>query len=459
MNGPAREPSMTDGPPPEHDRAVAAETGLDASRTRRAFLAHMRHELRTPINAMIGYSEMLLEDAADRGQDDFLPDLRKIHAAATQLLALVNDILDPAKLEASPLAMDLDAFGANLRHELRTPINAVIGYSEMLLEDAADRGQDDFLPDLEKIHASAQRFLEIINDLVTFSQGRSGGFDLAQQASDTSAMIQGVVTTIRPLEEEPGGPARDDRGSILIVDDNEINRDVLSRQLERQGHLVTAAEHGRRALEVLASQKVDLVLLDIMMPEINGYQVLQRLKGDPALRDIPVIMISALDEIDSVVRCVEMGAEDYLPKPFNPVLLKARIGACLEKKRLRDQEVEYLRHVAQVTTAASAVEAGAFQPETLAEVAGRGDGLGQLARVFQRMGREVQAREQRLRQQVQALRIEIDQVKRARQVAEITDTDYFQQLQERARKLRSRQPHPPTPPSPARGSGQGEGGG
>jgi DNA-binding response OmpR family regulator len=170
-------------------------------------------------------------------------------------------------------------------------------------------------------------------------------------------------------------------------------------------------------------------------------------------------MISALDEIDSVVRCVEMGAEDYLPKPFNPVLLKARIGACLEKKRLRDQEVEYLRHVAQVTTAASAVEAGAFQPETLAEVAGRSDGLGQLARVFQRMGREVQAREQRLRQQVQALRIEIDQAKRARQVAEITDTDYFQQLQERARKLRSRQPHPPTPPSPARGSGQGEGGG
>jgi len=134
-----------------------------------------------------------------------------------------------------------------------------------------------------------------------------------------------------------------DQGHVLVVDDNEINRDLLSRRLKRQGHLVVLAEDGRQALEIVRSQSFDLVLLDIMMPEINGYEVLEQLKADQDLRHIPVIMISALDDIESVVRCIELGAEDYLFKPFNPTLLKARIGASLEKKRLRDQENAYLK--------------------------------------------------------------------------------------------------------------------
>jgi DNA-binding response OmpR family regulator len=169
---------------------------------------------------------------------------------------------------------------------------------------------------------------------------------------------------------------------------------------------------------------------------MNGYEVLLRLKGDAAHRDIPVIMISALDEIDSVVRCLEAGAEDYLSKPFNPVVLRARIGASLEKKRLRDAEVEYLRNVAVVTDAAGAVEAGTFIAEDLTEVSQRRDALGQLARVFQRMAREVYAREQRLKQQVQQLRIELDEARQAHQVAEIAESDYFQQLQATAADLR-----------------------
>jgi phosphoserine phosphatase RsbU/P len=133
-----------------------------------------------------------------------------------------------------------------------------------------------------------------------------------------------------------------DPGIVLIVDDNEHNRDLLSRRLRRQGHLVTMAENGRQALELLQAQRFDLVLLDIMMPEMNGYEVLEFLKRDAGLRHIPVIMISAVDDLDSIVRCIELGAEDYLFKPFNPVLLKARIGASLEKKRLRDQEQAYI---------------------------------------------------------------------------------------------------------------------
>jgi len=135
----------------------------------------------------------------------------------------------------------------------------------------------------------------------------------------------------------------EEQGQILVVDDNRVNRIKLSRSLEQQGHAVALAEHGQQALDMLAQRSFDLVLLDIIMPEMDGYQVLERIKSDSVLRDIPVIVISAVDEIDSAVRCIEMGAEDYLPKPFNPVLLRARLNACLGKKRLRDLEKAYLQ--------------------------------------------------------------------------------------------------------------------
>jgi serine phosphatase RsbU (regulator of sigma subunit) len=122
------------------------------------------------------------------------------------------------------------------------------------------------------------------------------------------------------------------------VDDVEMNRDLLTRRLKQLGHDVETAVNGREALEKIAAGKFDLVLLDIMMPEVDGYKVLEALRADGTLDRLPVIMISAVTEVDSVVRCVEMGATDYLPKPFNPVLLKARVGATLEKKRLRDRE-------------------------------------------------------------------------------------------------------------------------
>ena len=125
--------------------------------------------------------------------------------------------------------------------------------------------------------------------------------------------------------------------SLLVVDDNEDNRYTLTGRLRKLGYTnISVACNGREALDMMAAQSFDLVLLDVMMPELNGYEVLERLKADSRLRDLPVIMISAVDQIESVVRCIELGAEEYLPKPFNPTLLRARVGACLEKKRLRD---------------------------------------------------------------------------------------------------------------------------
>jgi adenylate cyclase len=136
------------------------------------------------------------------------------------------------------------------------------------------------------------------------------------------------------------------RARLLVVDDNKVNRLLLTRSLELQGHSVASAENGRVALDMLRRETFDLLLLDMEMPEMDGFQVLEQLKNDLQLRDTPVIVTSSLEGIDSVVRCIELGAEDYLPKPVNPVLLKARLGASLEKKRLRDQQKELVRRFA-----------------------------------------------------------------------------------------------------------------
>jgi len=144
----------------------------------------------------------------------------------------------------------------------------------------------------------------------------------------------------------PTAPGPTAPGRLLIIDDNKVMRLLLARGLEQQGHSVAMAENGRQGLERLRAERFDLVLLDIQMPEMDGLQVLEHITGDRELREIPVIMISSLDEVDGVARCIQMGAEDYLFKPPNPVLLRARILSSLEKKRLRDQQRELFRKFA-----------------------------------------------------------------------------------------------------------------
>lgn len=147
-------------------------------------------------------------------------------------------------------------------------------------------------------------------------------------------------------------------GRLLVVDDSRVNRLLLVRGLEQEGHEVASAENGREAMDMLRARPYDLVLLDIEMPEMNGFQVLEALLHDPSLRDIPVIMTSASDELDRVVRCIEMGAEDYLTKPLNPVLLRARVNASLEKKRLRDQQRRLFRTFATPEVAEELLKTG-----------------------------------------------------------------------------------------------------
>lgn len=210
---------------------------------------------------------------------------------------------------------------------------------------------------------------------------------------------QPVIREALPLPAEPDEPGR-----VLVVDDSGINRRLLVAALTELGHEVRAAENGRRALELLREDGpgFDLVLLDLLMPVLDGYSTLEAIKADPRIDHLPVIMVSAVHELDSVVRCIELGATDYLPKPFSAAMLRARLRSSLAAKRLRDVERDHLRRVDEVV---------ATEPDGLDDQTARDDVVGRLARRLQQMTLEVAARESALHDEIAALRAEIGRVR------------------------------------------------
>ncbi len=294
-------------------------------------LSSIKHGLRTPLNQIIGYTEMLQEEAGDQELEEYLADLQKIHTAGGQLLALINDGLAAWKFEAGQIDLN------GMRFEMRTPLNLIIGYSEMCQDIAQDQGNRKLIADFRKITAAAKNLLTLF-DSPTFPEQVEIGLKERQAVGASREMLARPAGVL--LEGQTERPPQ--TGSILIIDDNEMNRDMLCRRLERQGYTVIEVENGRQAVKLLKNKKFDLILLDVLMPEINGFETLELIKNDPTLRHIPVIMLSAVDELDSTVKCIERGAEDYIQKPFNPVLLQARINASMDKKRMRDLELQTL---------------------------------------------------------------------------------------------------------------------
>ena len=340
-------------------------------------VAELRHHLRTPVNHIVGYAEMLLEDAQDA---EVRSALERALVAAREALGLIDRSVggDRAAVTAQELV--------TLRDQLRGPQGAVVQAMRVVLDRAGTDTQ--VVSDAHRILAAAARLVE-------------------QAAEPSRPSGAGSIS----------GRAAGAR--ILVVDDVEDNREVLRRRLDRDGHAATAVADGEAALAAVAGGAYDLVLLDVLMPGLDGPAVLERLKADTATRHIPVIMISAMDDLQVVVRCIEAGAADYLTKPFDPVLLRARVSACLEQKRLRDQEREYLAKVDSVIEAASAVEDGTYTAGMLDAITGRGDALGRLARVFDGMATQVRAREDRLRTRVRDLRSEIAVARRSTQSHEV----------------------------------------
>jgi sigma-B regulation protein RsbU (phosphoserine phosphatase) len=310
----------------------------------------------------MGYAEMLMEDAVQADRAQVTTDLQRILDASRALLRLIASLLDPATVHRTDGGADAAELRRTLRHDLRTPINAIKGYGEMLREDVADGSAEAFAADLDNLLKEASLLLERIDGLVTYSgSDASPAGGTAQDAAEIAApsgMVESLLKAVRPLAENENELAAARSSRILVVDDNASNRDLLSRRLQRLGHGVLQAEDGVRALALIETEAVDLILLDLMMPGISGYDVLTLLKSDPRYRDIPAIMISALSEFDSVVRCIEAGADDYLSKPFNPTLLRARVAAGLEKKRLRDQLKSNLERLQRELDAARTLQLG-----------------------------------------------------------------------------------------------------
>jgi class 3 adenylate cyclase/CheY-like chemotaxis protein len=319
----------------------SAQANASSERLERALIAYLRQELSAPAVTMAGFLDIIIEDARRLRLDQALPDLERMRIASTELNALVNRVIEaPAAMRGTD--EHFDDFQGRLRHDLRTPLNAIKGYGEILIDDAADAATGQLVPDLERVRSAANDLLAQIDAMVEHTREWSG------PRPEQRLQVQLVADLLKAVTPVDGAAVPDYRalGSrILVVDDIASNRDLLTRRLVRDGHQVETAADGPGALDRLVTERFDLILLDLMMPGMSGFEVLCRLKSSSQTRHIPVIMISALEEIDTAVRCIEAGAEDYLPKPFNPIVLRARINACLEKKWLRDREQSHLEEI------------------------------------------------------------------------------------------------------------------
>lgn len=265
--------------------------------------SELRHQLRTPLNHIIGYSEILLEEYPEGAHRI---SIQAVMGEAAAMVESVHQVIGGDQFSVTEFAL------AQLRERLAFRVKTVLGLLAQLKNSMPARAAVD----LDRIAAAARTLgSTLVEGIVT----------------GTGTQIHPMST---PVEARPSTVSG--AGRILVVDDDELNRDMLSRQLERQSHDVATAVDGPSALELLRASRFDIVLLDLMMPGMNGFEVLERIKRDPALSGVAVILVSALDEMDSVVRSIEAGAEDYLFKPVNPTLLRARIKSALDKIRAEE---------------------------------------------------------------------------------------------------------------------------
>ena len=300
-----------------------------------SILSHLRHELCTPINAIVGYSKMIVEEIEEIGLEvEYFAELEQIRDCGIKLLDTIAALLNPAQLSDDRLELEEIINNPELKIELEKLTQLVIDNCQQLIDSI----EVDFISDLEEIDTAANKLLNEIHQLSTTKLPSMPSAEAKMEIEPSAETNLRKINLNKPLDNS--------QFTILIVDDSAANRDLLSHQVLAQGYQVATAANGKQAIAMIQTGTYDSILLDIIMPELNSYQVLKWIRGS-CWRHIPTIMISALDRFDSVVKCIEMGAADYLAKPFHPTLLKARLGACLEQKRLSDRESSYLEQLAQ----------------------------------------------------------------------------------------------------------------
>ncbi|TAK93864.1 MAG: response regulator, partial [Verrucomicrobia bacterium] len=297
-------------------------------------VSKVRHDLRNSIGHVLGFADLLLEDAQESGRAAARSDLELIVRAANRVTTQVNATLDARKIKTVPASVSA------LQSLITKSAGEIISATQRIAQLPGADGDAVFQDDLARIAGAARHALE---------SAQSALSNLVAPAGESDTAFFRVLPPVidwSPVRMKAAAvkPSRTG-GVILVVDDLEENREMLSRRLSKLGYSVELAENGERALEFVAGRAVDLILLDIMMPGLNGVEVLQRLKANPATQHIPVVMLSSTDQADTVVNCIQSGADDFLPKPFNPTLLMARIDASLAKKRLHDQEAAFTQRL------------------------------------------------------------------------------------------------------------------
>jgi sigma-B regulation protein RsbU (phosphoserine phosphatase) len=338
--------------------------------------------------------------------------------------------------------MNEDYF-AELRHDLYNPINQIIGFSELIEEDFAEE-QTFSLEDLHKIRAAA----EMLSSLVKTRVKPSSNLSLSERP------LSSIETSEKPL---PAKAFKDDLshsltdieaqninkdmpfGKVLAVDDDGFNLDILAKFLHKQGHVVTTAEDGLEALDILSKTSFDLILLDVMMPNLDGFETLKRIKEQENLLSTPVIMISALDELSSVIKCIECGAEDYLPKPYNSTLLRARVGACLERKAWVDRHLDLIDKLEESQKIIDAeIKNSEAQLEILHDKYQGVVDVIPLVDAFARMNASLVGQRRQIAETLQDVQIKINRTKVSAQVRTIISNPQFSSLSDRAKAMRAR---------------------
>lgn len=324
-------------------------------RERRALLEDLRSEFSTPLDVIVGYSEILSEEFSVIEEKNKVAskklkikkcasDLRRILEEGKELQRKVDEAFEFAGLESNRADFNLAGFIRDLHHTLLTPLNSIIGYSELLWENGFTSLGEQFDYDLKRIYDAAQLFIGYINEIANVAKTQFEGGDLSKQFNSMSKIIRSVVSSIPPLEQRVGlQPTKE--GTVLIIDDNEMELDLLKRRVEYYGYKAIPCNRASEAMNYLEKYSVDLILLQIIMADISGFEILKQIKKHEKFRHLPIIVMSPLKELDAIVRCFELGVDDYLSKPFNSVIFKARVNDCIEKKHLRDKEKEYLTNL------------------------------------------------------------------------------------------------------------------
>ena len=308
-----------------------------SSKKEKIVLTQIKQDFTTPVDAISDYINLII-DGSDVYDDEISDEFQNIKKSAKTLRVNFNDAFSEyADTKRKTISNDEEA--SILRHDLRTPLNGIIGYSEILLEDFEDNIEESHAEDINHIIGLAK---EVEGAIARFVDFLKDGTDKTSESLAENESAENLFSSLGKIDYKLEIIDEIKQSRILVVDDIKTNCDVLKRRLENNTFLVEVSMSGKDALEKIDKEKFDLVLLDVLMPEVNGLEVLIKIREEYSADKLPVIMVSSFDDVESISKCIQLGASDYLPKPVNSTILTQKVASTLERKSLREREEQLL---------------------------------------------------------------------------------------------------------------------